>query len=284
MFSVFSVDIDWAKNGLQAPETPAELRVYIQPHTESASMVKDRPMVIVVPGGAYQYCSDREAEPIALRFLAMGMHAAVLRYSCAPARYPVAALELARCIQLCREHAEEWHIRSDAIAVCGFSAGGHLAGTVGTLWKDPVFKRVLGSADHRSWRPDLQLLCYAVLTLGTYAHEGSRYNLLGGEHEEGNQLFRVEELSLETRVDKDTPPAFLWHTAEDGSVPVENSLMYAAACRRNGIPFELHIFEKGGHGLSACDWQTSQETAQMVPDNTSWMEMAGRFIMRHAGL
>ncbi len=284
MFSVFSVDVDWGKAGCSAPEAPAELRVYILPHTESISMVKDRPMVIVVPGGAYQYCSDREAEPIALRFLAMGMHAAILRYSCAPARYPVAALELARSVQLCREHAEEWHIRTDAIAVCGFSAGGHLAGTVGTLWKDPVFARTLGPGDGRAWRPDLQVLCYAVLTMGSHTHEGSRYNLLGEEKEKGNQLFRTEELSLETRVDQDTPPAFLWHTGEDGSVPVENSLMYAAACRRNGVPFELHVFETGGHGLSACDWQTAQGTEQLVPDNTSWMELAGRFIMRHAGL
>ncbi len=284
MFSVFSVDVEYAKAGIPEPEKPAELRVYTLPHTENTSMAPERPMVIVVPGGGYQYCSDREAEVIALRFLAMGMHAAVLRYSCAPARYPTAALELARCVQLCRQHAAAWKILPGAIAVCGFSAGGHLAATVGTLWKDPLYRKVLGPAEGAPWRPDMQLLCYAVLTLGEHAHAGSRYNLLGEEKEEGNQLFRVEELSLETRVEKDTPPAFLWHTAEDGSVPVENSLMYAAACRKNGVPFELHIFEKGGHGLSTCDWQSAQAPEQIVPDNTSWMELAGRFVLRHAGL
>ncbi len=283
MFSVFSVDVDYAAAGAAAPASPAELRVYTLPHTESISMREKRPLVIVVPGGAYLYCSDREAEVVALRFLAMGMHAAVLRYSCAPSRYPTAALELARSVQLCREHAEEWRIQPDAIAVCGFSAGGHLAGCVGTLWKDPVFTRALGP-DSRSWRPDLQLLCYAVLTLGEFAHAGSRANLLGGEEEKDNQLFRAEELSLEKRVEKDTPPTFLWHTAEDGSVPVENSLMYAAACRRQGVPFELHIFERGGHGLSTCDWQSACSPEQIVADDTSWVEMAGRFVLRHAGL
>ncbi len=284
MFSVMKVEVDYGRAGVAAPASAAELRVYALPHTKSISMAEKRPMVIVVPGGAYQYCSDREAEVIALRFLAMGMHAAVLRYSCAPARYPTAALELAWCVKTCRERAEEWSILPSAIAVCGFSAGGHLAGTVGTLWKDPVFEKALGPAEGAPWRPDLQLLCYAVLTLGEFTHEGSRYNLLGEAGEAGNQLFRQKELSLETRVEKDTPPTFLWHTGEDGAVPVENSLMYAAACRRAGVPFELHIFERGGHGLSTCDWQSACSPEQLVPDNTSWTELAGRFVLRHAGL
>ena len=279
MVSGITVGVDYIRAGIRAPETPAGLNLMILPHIENITMNRERPMVIVVPGGAYHYCSDREAEAIALKFLAEGIHAAVLRYSCAPNRFPTAALELAWCVRYCREHAEEWHVKPDAISVCGFSAGGHLAGTLGTLWQAPVFGQTLGTG--ASWRPDSQLLCYSVLTMGEFTHEGSREGLLGRADEPDNQLEKAAWLSLETQVSKDTPPTFLWHTAEDPSVPVENSLMYAAALRRNGVPFELHVFEKGGHGISTCGEITANEEKQIVPDDAAWVDLAVRFILRH---
>ncbi len=279
MQKIITVVVDYAKAGVPAPEHPAELNLMMLPHLGETTLRPERPLVIVVPGGAYAYCSPREAEPVALKFLAEGIHAAVLRYSAAPNRYPTAALELAWSIQYCRAHAAEWHVKPDAISVCGFSAGGHLAGTLGTLWGEPVFEKALGGG--ADWKPDSQILCYSVLTLGEFTHEGSRYNLLGGPEDPGNRLDRVGTLSLETRVTKETPPTFLWHTAEDGAVPVENSLMYAAACRRNGVPFELHIFERGGHGLSTCEEITSTAEEQIVPDNTAWIPLAVRFVKRH---
>ena len=279
MQHMIPVGLDYARAGIPAPEKPATLNLLILPHQEEITLHPERPMVIVVPGGAYAFCSDREAEAIALKFLAEGIHAAVLRYSVAPSRYPTAALELAWSLQYCRAHAKEWHVHPDAISICGFSAGGHAAGTLGTLWKDPVFSRAL-SGDV-SWRPDCQILCYPVLTLGQFTHAGSRENLLGSPEDPENQLDKTESLSLETRVSADTPPTFLWHTAEDGAVPVENSLMYAAACRRCGVPFELHIYERGGHGLSTCQELTSRQESETVPDNTSWMPLAIRFLKRH---
>ena len=279
MLSMIPVDAGYARAGVPEPAQPARLNLMILPHLENITQRPDRPMVIVVPGGAYQYCSDREAEAVALKFLAEGIHAAVLRYSCAPARYPAAALELAWSVQYCREHAAEWHVKPDAISVCGFSAGGHLAGTVGTLWREPVFEKALGGG--LSWRPDSQLLCYPVLTLGRFAHEGSRLSLLGDPGDPDNQLRRTEELSLENRVTKDTPPTFLWHTAEDPSVPVENSLQYAAALRRNGVPFELHVFEQGGHGVSTCQEITATDGSQILPDAAAWLPLAVRFVLRH---
>lgn len=280
MDQMIPVEVDYAKAGVPAPRERATLHLMLLPHLEEITLNPERPLVIVVPGGAYAWCSNREAEAVALKFLAEGIHAAVLRYSVAPNRYPVSALELGWSIQYCRENAARWHVRPDAISVLGFSAGGHLAGTLGTLWGEPELVRALDGG--ASWKPDSQLLCYPVLTLGEFAHEGSRYNLLGGEDDPENQLARVGELSLETRVTPETPPTFLWHTAEDPSVPVENSLMYAAACRRNGVPFELHIFERGGHGLSTCQEITSVSADQTVPDNTAWMPLAVRFVMRHA--
>ncbi len=276
---LLSVPVTVDYTGFSGPEKPASLRLMILPHQETITMHPRRPMVIVVPGGAYAYCSDREAEAVAVKFLAEGIHAAVLRYSCAPCRYPVAALELAWSIRYCRAHADEWHVQPDAISVCGFSAGGHLAGTLGTLWRDPVFEKALGSGI--SWRPDSQLLCYPVLTLGAFAHEGSRYNLLGEPADPENRLDLAEKLSLETRVSPDTPPTFLWHTAEDPSVPVENSLMYAAALRRSCVPFELHVFERGGHGLSTCQEITALRPEEIVPQNSAWVSLAVQFIRRH---
>ena len=274
MFTETDVKVDYARAGVPAPEDYARLKIMILPNQEDITMHPERPMVIVVPGGGYAYCSNREAEAIALKFLAEGIHAAVLRYHCAPSRYPVAALELGWAIRYCREHAAEWHVQPDAISVCGFSAGGHLAGTLGTLWQEPVFRQTLGGG--ASWRPDTQILCYAVLTMGEHTHAGSRENLLGPDWAE-----KAEELSLEKRVDAGTPPTFLWHTAEDGSVPVENSLMYAAALRKNGVPFELHVYERGGHGLSTCQEITSREAGQTVPDDAEWIPAAIRFVRRH---
>ena len=279
MQSLIQVAVDYAKAGVPAPETPATLNLMILPHLENITQHTERPLVLVVPGGAYAYCSDREAEAVALKFLAEGIHAAVLRYSVAPNRWPVSALEAAWSLQYCRAHAKEWHVDPNAISILGFSAGGHLAGTLGTLWKEPVLERVLRGGV--SWRPDCQILCYPVLTLGEFTHEGSRDNLLGQPSDPENQLEKLNSLSLETRVSPNTPPTFLWHTAEDGAVPVENSLMYAAACRRNGVPFELHIYERGGHGLSTCQDITSTSADQVVPDNTSWMPLAVRFVLRH---
>ncbi len=279
MYTVRSLDVNYAAAGVPEPEKAAELKVFALPFTEDISMRADRPLVLIVPGGGYEYCSNREAEPIAMKFLARGIHAAVLRYSCSPACFPTAALELARSIQICRENAAAWHVMPTGIAVCGFSAGGHLAGTLGTLWDHPCFGGVLNPAV--SWKPDLQLLCYAVLTMGEYTHIGSRDHLLGFPEEAGNQRNRIGELSLETRVRPETPPTFLWHTAEDGSVPVENSLMYAMACRKHGVPFELHVFERGAHGLATCEDLTARDPGQIVPDDAAWMDMAVRFVLRH---
>lgn len=279
MQKMIPVCVSYERAGTRRPEKPATLNLMILPHLEETTTRPERPMVIVVPGGAYSYCSPREAEAIALKYLAEGIHAAVLRYSCEPYRYPVAALELAWAVQYCRTHAEEWHVKPDAISVCGFSAGGHLAATVGTLWQEPEFALALG--DETSWRPNSQILCYPVLTMGEFTHEGSRLNLLGSPEEQDNRLDVLEKMSLENQVSGNTPPTFLWHTQEDESVPVENSLMYAAALRRHGVPFELHVFEKGGHGISTCQEITSREQAQTVEDNQVWVKMAVRFIFRH---
>lgn len=200
-----------------------------------------RPAILVCPGGGYEFCSPREAEPIAIRYNAAGFHAFVLNYSVAPARYPSALEEASMAVSLIRKNAEEWRVKTDNIAVIGFSAGGHLAGSLGVFWNSDPIK----TADGRN-KPNAVILAYPVITSGEYAHRGSFEKLCGSDEE------LIARMSLEKQVTKDTPPMFIWHTFEDKSVPVENSLMMASALRKENIPFELHIYPKGEHGLSTA--------------------------------
>jgi acetyl esterase/lipase len=182
------------------------------------------------------------------RFNAAGLHAFVVHYSVAPHRHPQPLRDAARAMRLIRQRAGEWQVDLGRIAICGFSAGGHLAASLGvhhaSRWvagDDPV--------DQLSCRPDGLILCYSVITAGQFAHQGSLENLLGPGHDA--QLRR--EMSLEEQVDADTPPAFLWRTVADGSVPVENSVLFAQALRRHGTLFELHLYPHGGHGVGLSD-------------------------------
>ncbi len=229
------------------------------------------PAVLICPGGAYCFVSDREGEPIARRFNAVGMNAFVLHYTVAPgARFPTALVQAAKAMTEIRHHAKEWNILADKIAVCGFSAGGHLAASLGVLWNAPVVCEALAAGENA--RPDAQILCYPVITSGEFAHEGSFINLLG----EGYSEETAKSVSLEKLVSSDTPPAFLWHTVTDDVVPVENSMLYAAALRRAEIPFEMHLYERGSHGLSLCE----DVTGMALPDCAGWFDLAAQFLRR----
>ena len=272
------IQVDYAKAGANQDGFMPKLYTYILDRSEALPFQQKRPAVIICPGGGYHFKSDREAEPVAMRFLAAGIHAFVLQYSVAPSRYPSSALELAAAVQLVRENAENWGILPDRIFIAGFSAGGHLCATLGTLWDESVFEKAFDFQRGRdkSWRPDGMILCYPVISFGEYGHKGSRDNLLGPDASSE----QAHKLSLETRVGPGTVPAFLWHTFEDSSVPVENSLQFALALRKAKVPFEMHIYEKGGHGLSLCDETTSQYENQLVPDDADWIQLAIRWVKR----
>ena len=214
---------------------------------------EERPAVVVIPGGGYTIVSYREAERIALAYNAAGFHSFILDYCVAPHVHPLPILNVAKALEIIRENASEWGVAADKIAVCGFSAGGHLAASISTMWNDAkIFSD--DEEKNRLHRPNASVLCYPVITCGEYAHKGSFVNLSGSETE--NELWR--DLSLENRVDKNTPPAFLWHTYDDTVVPVENSLFYAQSLRKHNIPFEMHIYPDGPHGMS------------LVSDETYW--------------
>ncbi len=253
----------------------AKLITYIQEDSEKMA-IDTRPLILVCPGGGYTYTSDREAEPIALAFLAMGCHAAVLRYSCAPAKYPTALLELATAITLIRRNAKEWHVDADKIIVQGCSAGGHLAACLGMFWDEDFLAEGIGLSqkEHVLLKPNGMILCYPVITSGEFAHRGSFENLLGEREAELGA-----KLSLENQVSEKTPKAFIWGTFADQSVPMENSLLLVGAMRRAGIPVEYHLYPRGGHGLALASRLTETSDGRHVQEEcTTWVALAKNWL------
>ena len=234
--------------------------------------VKKRPLVIVCPGGGYGFTSDREAEIVALQFTAMGYHAAVLRYSVAPAVFPAAILELGKTVILAKANANEWNIDAEKIAVLGFSAGGHLAASYGTFWHKEFMQQELG-AEKEMLRPGAMILCYPVITSGEFAHQGSFQNLLADDYEA-----RKEEFSLENCVTEYTPRAFVWHTYEDRLVPVQNSLLFVNALVDKKIPVEFHMFQKGAHGLSVANRMVGIDEAAPEGAAAAWISLVHRWM------
>ena len=263
------------------PDT--KLITYIQGDFQDVA-ISARPLVLVCPGGGYVGTCDREGEPLAMQFLAMGYHAAVLKYSCAPAVFPTALAELACSVRLIREHAREWHVEPRKIIVLGCSAGGHLAASLGVFWRRDFLAQFLGAedCDRSVFRPDGMILCYPVITSGEFAHRGSFENLLGEQEEALNEKLgmpALELVSLERQVDAETPPAFLWHTYPDDAVPVENSLLFVSALRRAGVSAEFHMYPVGGHGLSLANRLTMGEGGYALSEEcTSWISLAHTWI------
>ena len=227
-----------------------------------------RPAVVIMPGGAYRGVTYKEGERVALSYSSAGFHAFILDYCVTPHTEPLPILNAAKAIELIRANADEWSVDPDKIAVCGFSAGGHLAASISTMWNnDTIFSS--DTEKNKIHKPNATILCYPVITSGEYAHKGSFKYLTGTESE--NEKWSL--YSLENRVDQDTPPAFLWHTFEDKDVPVENSLLYAKALRNYNIPFEMHIYRDGAHGLTTA----SNETYWKLPKFTRtypWIEQS----------
>lgn len=234
-----------------------------------------RPVILICPGGAYRMTSDREAEAIAIRFMSMGYHTAVLRYSVSPACYPVALHQLAKAVSILRERSEEWFIRPEQIVVMGFSAGGHLAASLGMFWNQGEITNALELAPEQI-RPNGMILCYPVITSGAFGHEESFRNLLGERYEELR-----EQMSLEKQVSKDTPKTFIWHTFEDTVVVPENSLFFVQAMKKAGIPVEYHLFPEGNHGIGLGNELTANENGRgIVPGCEVWSSLAERWLNR----
>ena len=248
----------------------AVLETYIQENSPEMDLNRKRRAILVCPGGGYEYVSDREKEPIAMKFFGEGFAVFTLTYEVAPqVRHPQPILDVSRAMWIIRENAVKWNIDTDKIAVCGFSAGGHLAASLGVLWSEEYISQLSGMPKGIN-KPNAMILSYPVITSGEFAHRGSFENLLGN----AATTEEVDRMSLEKRVTERTPPAFIWHTFDDACVPVENSLLFAGALREKGIPFELHIFNSGPHGLALCD----EETVTINPHAAKWISLCSEWL------
>lgn len=241
----------------------AHLITYIRDNPPEMNNDK-RPALLICPGGGYEWTSDRENEPIALQFLARGYNVFVLKYSVGKMASELRPLhEAALAIEHIRENAQKYNVDPKRVYIIGFSAGGHVALSSGTLLK-------------KDSRPNAMVLCYPVVTAACPTHMGSLYQFCGTEQpsEEQKNLF-----SLDLHVDGDTPPAFIWHTENDASVPVQNSKNLALALSKNGVNHELLLFPEGYHGLSLATHETCHDIPENEPHPASvWVELADKWL------
>lgn len=247
-------------------------------HVTLTSYVHDdisnpRITVVVCPGGGYwETCVDREGDPIAEYYYNAGMNAFILDYSTA-SKCSITNLEpiveVALAIKYVRENAADLGVASDKIVTCGFSAGGHLAGSAGILWDIPEVMQALGDSPKGINRPDGMILSYPVITAFEYAHCGSFINLTGNENY-GEET--KSKLSLNKNIDSTTPPIFIWHTATDDCVPVENSILIISECAKNHVPFEAHIYPYGPHGMSLATKEVCGENLDLHV--ATWAELS----------
>ena len=255
-----------------------------------------RPAIVVCPGGGYAFCSEREAEPVALRFLAEGFnvfvvwyrvgerpedvdrgHEASAWYQKSPEHvFPLPQHDAGAAIAYVRAHAAQYHTDPDRIAIMGFSAGGHLAASVSGLWRHAEIWQELGLAP-QDVRPNAAVLCYPVIVSDQDAHRGSFEHLSGRD-----ELAQHAKVDVTNWVDAHYPPTFLWHTFTDETVPVQNSLRMALALANSGVLTEMHIFPHGRHGLSLANTMTchGQDASLQQEECVIWPSLAARFLKK----
>ena len=241
------------------------LKGYLFEKSPALPNMDSRPIVVVCPGGGYQQCSDREADPIALYFAGQGFNTFVFRYSLhEKAAFPRPLVELSRAVKDIRANGEKWDIATDRIAVCGFSAGAHLAASLGTLWNLPEVQEKSGCTGEEN-RPNALVLGYPVIN--TRSWMAPHVQRLAGDRDIDQA---IALLDTEKNVGPHTPPAFIMHTYCDSVVAVEDSLVFANAMAANDRPFELHIFTNGEHGISVGD----KRVGSNEPEASKWCDMA----------
>ena len=245
-------------------ETPNTLHTYLSPTD------KPLPCVIVFGGGAYRRRSLHESEPYAQCFNSYGIQAVTVDYRVSPNCFPAGLADAQRAVKLVRSHAAEWGIDPNRVVVCGSSAGGHLAASA-LLYDDVTMPagHTPDATDAESARPNGAILCYPVISVGPeFGHVGSGMELLGKERYEAEH----GAFDLQHKVTDATPPVFLWHTSDDSCVNVKNSLVFCESLRDHGVPFELHIYPHGPHGLAL---------AEDREDIRAWSGLAADWVLRN---
>ncbi len=228
--------------------------------------------MVICPGGGYAHLAAHEGNDYALWLNQHGVAGFVLQYRLGSHGYhhPAMLNDAARAVRWVRAHAGDYRIDLKRVGIMGSSAGGHLASTLVTHF-DAGNPAAADAVERQSSRPDLGILCYPVISLGDFAHPGSKRNLLGTNPPP--EL--VQQLSSELQVTAATPPCFVWSTAEDKTVPVENSLLFAAALQKNHVPFDLHIYQKGRHGIGLADKPPFAHPHPWAGDCLFWLKEQG---------
>ena len=273
-YEVINIDIDYEKIGTKGTDFKPYMTAYIPENSKEIDLNRKRPTIILCPGGGYHITSDREAEPVAFRFLAADFNVIVVRYDVAPVRFPAQILEVAFAVSTAREMADEWNVDTEKIIVMGFSAGGHLTASYCNLWNNDFVKEYYGFKGGEN-KPNGMILCYPVIMSEGKIHAGSINNLLGEKVTDPELLNLV---ACEKQVNEDTPPAFIWHTFEDNSVPVENSIAMVTALKEKNISTEFHLFPHGWHGLSLCNDAVYGNYDGFFPELQCWIDMAIRWV------
>lgn len=257
----------------------ATIECFLFKHSPEIKIEK-RPLVLIMPGGGYEFLSDREGESIAFQFNAMGYHAAVINYSIAPVTYPTQLLEVAASVKFFKDNAKEYDIDPDRIVVYGASAGAHCAANFATGYFRKEVTDVLSvSSDYLKIAG--MILAYPVITSGEFAHRGSFDNLLGDKKTDKELL---DYVSIENRITAQTPPAFIWHTFPDDCVPMQNSLLLANAMKKENVPFELHVFPTGGHGLGLANEVTISPWGYELDEGAAqWVSLCRSWLLRLLG-
>jgi len=225
--------------------------------------------MVICPGGGYGHLAAHEGNDYALWLNQQGVTGFVLKYRLGSQgyRHPAMLNDAARAVRWVRAHAKDYKIDPKRVGIMGSSAGGHLASTLLTHF-DSGNPNATDMVERQSSRPDLGILCYAVITLGEFTHKGSLHNLLGTNPPP--EL--IKNLSNELQVTTNTPPCFLWTTFEDKAVPMENTLQFAEALRKNHVPFDLHVYQKGGHGMGLKDKPPFANPHPWAADCRFWLK------------
>ncbi len=254
---------------LPPSRTNTTLTIYARARLGTPADDGHRWAMLILPGGGYQMHSVPEAEPVALTFLQAGVQCFVLNYSLVPDAYPQQLLEAAAAVAWIRANSALYGI--DRVAVCGFSAGGHLTGCLANLWKQPVIQDRLGLSPQEV-RPDAAILSYPVIT---YRPDNQSFsNLLGRPLTEEEQAL----LSLERSVTAENPPTFLWATVTDEMVPVQNSMHYAQALLNAGVSVEFHLFHRGPHVTSVGTEESAYRRGCINPHAAHWTELCAEWL------
>lgn len=232
--------------------------------------------MLILPGGGYHCLAPAEGEPTALAFAARGVQTFVYEYPVDPeANWPDNFLSVCRVMEYLHKNARKFGFSKKKLAICGFSAGGHLAGCVVNLFAHEVVKAA--GLDPALVRPDAGVLCYPVITGDeAFGHNGSFDHLLGGQS-------LPEELNLERSVPENAPPVFLWCTGEDDTVMAENSLMYANSLRKMKVPFEFHYFQKGPHAMGVATADSAFEEMYANAHAAHWVELCAEWLKEARG-